>query len=365
MAGRYGVRAIGFGGAAVVALGLAACSSVTPSGASGSGSGSGSNGAAKGPFVVGVSNGFVGSEYRTQMIQDIQDAAKGYQDAGELKPLVLENADTDVNGQIQQIRNLINKGVNAIIVNPNSGSALDAVFKEATGRGIKVFAIDQAVTEKSVINVGIDQGKWAETSAKWLAETLGNGKQIVAVNGIAGHPANEARWAAAKKVFDGAGIKVLTVADGGWDQAKGQQAMANLLATYPQLNGVWTQDGMAQGVLKALVAAKKTGTVVTTGEARNGFMRMWSQQGGDFKSIGVVNPPGTGATALHLIMANLKGTELDQGQLTDGHNVVLDLEPSITKDNFAAEWDKVKAKPDTYVLDSILSKDDVTKYLKK
>ena len=195
----------------VASLGLAGCSTVSSTSSS---SGSGSS-AAKGPFTIGISNGFVGSEYRTQMVQDMQDAAKPYQDAGELKQLVLENQDTDVNGQIQQVRNLIKARVNAIIVDPNSGSALDAVFKEATSAGIKVYAIDQAVTEKSVTNVGIDQGKWAETSATWLAQQLGSGKKVVAVNGISGHPANEARWGAAKKVFDAAGIQVLTTADGG------------------------------------------------------------------------------------------------------------------------------------------------------
>ena len=77
----------------VASLGLAGCSTVSSTSSS---SGSGSS-AAKGPFTIGISNGFVGSEYRTQMVQDMQDAAKPYQDAGELKQLVLENQDTDVN----------------------------------------------------------------------------------------------------------------------------------------------------------------------------------------------------------------------------------------------------------------------------
>lgn len=344
---------------AVVSLGLtAACSStVAPTG--------GDDKDTSGPFKIGISNGFVGSEYRTQMIDDIKEAAKEYQDAGELEELVMENADTDVNGQIQQIRNLIKADVDAIIVDPNSGSALDAVFKEATDQGIKVYAIDQAVTEKSVTNIGINQGDWAATSAEWLADTLGEGKSIVAINGISGHPASETRWEAAKKVFDEKGIKVLTTADGGWDQAKGQQAMSNLLATYPNIDGVWVQDGMAQGVLRALVAAKKQDSIVTVGEARVGFMRMWSEQGEGFQSVGVVNPPGTGATAIHFAMAELSGKEVDPANITDEHNIYLDLDPAITNDNFAEEWDKVKDKPDTYVVDSVLSRDDVAKMLKE
>ena len=103
-------RALGFAALATATLVVAGCSTVSNEPAP-----SGSDAAAAGPFTIGISNGFVGSEYRTQMIADIEEAASEYQEAGTLEELVLENADTDVNGQIQQVRNLINAGVDAII----------------------------------------------------------------------------------------------------------------------------------------------------------------------------------------------------------------------------------------------------------
>ncbi len=342
---------------AATALVATGCSTVSNEpAASGDGDGAG-------PFTIGISNGFVGSEYRTQMISDIEDAASSYQDEGLLEDLVLENADTDVNGQIQQVRNLINAGVDAIIADPNSGSALDQVFQEATDQGILVFAIDQAVTAESVINVGIDQAEWAATSAEWLAEQVGEGGQIVAVNGISGHPANEARYGAAQEVFDEAGVEVLTTADGGWDQATGQQQMGNLLATYPEIDGVWTQDGMALGVLQAVIAAGREDEIVVTGEARNGFLQLWNEQSDDFESIGVTNPPGTGATALHLAMAMLQGAEIDESQLVDGNTLVLALEEPVTNENLDAVWAETEGEGESYVLDSILSADDVQQFL--
>jgi ribose transport system substrate-binding protein len=345
---------------AVSAALLTGCSSTAPSG--GGETDGGGGGASEGPFTIGVSNAFVGSEYRTQMIADIEEVFDEYKADGVLDELVLENADADVNGQIQQVRNLINKGVDAIIIDPNSGSALDAVFQEAIGQGIKVYAIDQAVDTEEVLNVGIDQAKWAETSAQWLADTVGDGGKIVVVNGIEGHPANDARWNAAKAVFDDAGVEVLAVGNGDWDQATGQQTMSDLLATYPDLQGVWTQDGMAQGVLRAVQAANRTGDIVVSGEARNGYMRMWSELKADgFQSIGVVNPPGTGATALHFAVAQLQGRELDESKTVDG-DIVLDLEPAVTNDNFDAAWAEVQDQPDSYVLDSVLSADDVSAY---
>lgn len=318
-----------------------------------------------GPYTIGVSNAFIGSEYRTQMIESITETFNDYKSQGVLDQLILENADTDVNGQIQQIRNLINQGVDAIIVDPNSASALSGVFQEATSQGIKVVAIDQAVDSTEVLNVGISQEELGAASAEWFAKQVGDGASIVTVEGAAGNPATAARWAGAEPVFAAHNITVLTHGDGGWDQAKGQTVATDLLATYPDIDGIWTYDGMAQGVLRAVDAANKTDSVVIGGEARGGFMRMWNekiQAGSSFSSIGVINPPGTGATALHFVVNLLQGKEITPSKLVDGHSIVLPLDTPITAENFSEEWAKISDKPDTYVVDSILTADQVAAY---
>lgn len=356
-------------GAALAGMALiAGCSSPTPAGDSAESadqSGDTAPAAAAGPFTIGVSNAFVGSEYRTQMIEAIEEVFDEYKAEGIVDELILENADADVNGQIQQIRNLINSGVDAIIVDPNSATALNAVFKEATDQGILVYAIDQAVEAPEVINVGISQQDLGAANATWFADQLEEGDKIVTVEGATGNPATDARWAGAEPIFEEKGIEVLTRGDGGWDQTTGQTVATDLLATYPDIAGIWTYDGMAQGVLKALEASGKTETVVTSGEARVGFMRMWEGLlGTDFGSVGIINPPGTGATAMHFIVNQLQGKELDTSQLEDGHTIILPLADPITNENFEAEWEKVKDLPDTYVLDSILTADEVAAYFK-
>lgn len=344
-------------GIAIVAVAfLTACSSpATPEGEPAEGS--------EGPYTIGVSNAFVGSEYRTQMIEAIDTVFADYESQGVVDRLILENADTDVSGQIQQIRNLINQDVDAIIVDPNSATALGAVFDEAIGQGIKVYAIDQAVESEGVLNVGISQEDLGEANATWFAEQVGDGARIVTVEGAAGNPATDARWAGAEKIFTEHDIEVLAHGDGGWDQATGQTVATDLLAAYPDVDGIWTYDGMAQGVLRAVQAADKVDSIVVSGEARVGFMRMWNDlRDTDFASVGIVNPPGTGATALHVAINQLQGRELDPARVTDGHNIVLDLAPAVTNDTFDEEWAKVSDRPDTYVIDSVLSAEEVSGY---
>ena len=85
-------------------------------------------------FTIGISNPFISSEYRTQMIQELTDTNKEYKDKGITNDLVIESADTDVPGQIQQLQNLISKGVDAILVNPGDVNGLNATLQEAVAR---------------------------------------------------------------------------------------------------------------------------------------------------------------------------------------------------------------------------------------
>jgi len=212
--------------------------------------------AEEGKFTIGVSNPFISSEYRTQMIAELIDVNKEYMDQGLTTELVIESADTDVAGQIQQLQNLIAKNVDAILVNPGDVSGLNATLEEAVAKGIIVISVDQELNVPGVYNVGIDQKAWAMTSAEWLAKKLDGKGEIVEIEGFPGHPANVARMEGVDEVFSKyPGIKVLAKDTGKWDEATGQQVMSNFLSAYPNLTGYWTQDGMAIGALQAVMAA--------------------------------------------------------------------------------------------------------------
>jgi len=317
-------------------------------------------GAAAGPYTIGVSNGFTGSEWRTQMIDNLETAVDEYAEAGIEIELIIESDDVDEAGQIEQIRNLVNQGVDAIIVNPNSPDALNAAFDEAAAEGVEIFAVDQAVTSPSVTNVVIDQNEWAKISAEWLAEQVGEGGRVVGVNGIAGHPANEARWSGATEVLEGAGVEIVTQANANWSQAEGQTVTQELLSQHgDDIDGIWAQDGVAEGVLRALIDADRL-DLVTTGEARVGYMKLWQEQG--IETIGVVNPPGVAVTALRVALEVLQGGTIAEDNLTDGNTLLLPLPDSVTNDELDEWLADVEGQPDGYSVDVILSESEVQAY---
>lgn len=312
-------------------------------------------------FTIGVSNSFVGSEWRTQMIQNIEDAVADLATHGINIELVVESADTDAQGQIQQIQNLVNRGVDAIIINPGDQSALNLALEEAVAEGIVVIAVDQEIAAEGVYNVVIDQTEWARISARWLAEKLGGQGNIVLIEGFVGHPANEARMAGVEEVLSQyPGIQVIGRESGMWDQATGQQVMSDFLASLPDIDGVWTQDGMATGVLTAIRTANPAQWPLVTGEARASYLQLWHeilQERPDFESIGVVNPPGVGADGLRVAVEILLGNRVDESQLAGpfGNTLYVPIPYVVTAENFAEYYAQVADLPASYTMDGLIT----------
>jgi ribose transport system substrate-binding protein len=319
-------------------------------------------------FTIGISNPFISSEYRTQMIDELIQTNQEYMDLGLTNELVIESADTDVAGQIQQLQNLMAKNVDAILVNPGDVSGLNATLEEALSKGIIVISVDQELDVPGVYNVGIDQKAWAMTSARWLAEKLGGKGDIVEIEGFPGHPANVARMEGVAEVFaDYPDINVLATDTGKWDEATGQQVMSNFLAAYPNLTGYWTQDGMAIGALQAVMAANPAVWPQGVGEGRCQFLKLWQEaltMTPSFDSIAVANHPGVSATGLRIAVNMLMGKQVDTAKLggANGLSFVIPLAAIIKSDNLAEGMAMCEGKPDAYLLDDIMTDKEVQQY---
>jgi ribose transport system substrate-binding protein len=323
-------------------------------------------------FTIGISNPFISSEYRTQMIQELKDVNAEYMAAGVTNDLVIESADTDVPGQIQQLQNLISKGVDAILVNPGDVNGLNDTLQEAVSKGIIVISVDQELNTPGVYNVGIDQKEWAKTSAEWLAEKMGGTGNIVLIEGFPGHPANVARMEGVSEVLaEYPDIKVLATDTGKWDEATGQQVMSNFLASFSNLDGYWTQDGMAIGAMQAVLAANPAKWPIGVGEGRCQFLQLWSerlQEDPDFETIAVANPPGVSPTGLRIAVNMLMGKKVDESKLggANGLSFVIPVPVVVTKDNFQQVFETAcKDKPATFLLDGIMTDAEVQQFFVK
>lgn len=359
---RFGSRA----GRQLIAIGvgsallLAGCSSAASPGGSASGGGSQATStymvpSKTGQLLVGFSNSFAGNAYRAQMILELQEQAK--KQASDVKEVIVTDANGSVDKQLSDINDLVAKGVDILMIDAASATALNTAVERAQKAGILVVSFDNTITSTSGIAVNVDQKKFGEIGGKWLASKLKSGDSIFTLDGASGTPVNDARLAGATEALKAAGINVVAGAPTDWDQAKGQSATSDLLAAHPDVAGIYSQGGgPSLGAINA-IEARNGKLVPLTGEGYNGFLKKWKKlkdsQG--WESIAPSNPPSLAADALKVAVKAVRGED-------PGQTVMIDL-PVITQDNLE-QYVRMDL-PDAFFLPTSLSEETITANYKK
>lgn len=297
------------------------------SGTSGNAADSGKQGSDK-KYTIGYDIYFAGNTWSVQLYKEFQSEVKRHQD--KIKDVIYTESEGNVQKQIANLEDLITKKVDVIITTPNSPSALVPVLKKARAAGIKVVLLASKIKSSDYdALVTVDDVDFGKAGAKWLVDQLGGKGNIVVLNGIAGISVSDERWQGAKSVFDqNPNIKVVANVNADWDYAKAKQAMSNVLAANPSIDGVWSQGGaMTLGAIEAFQASKRP-LVPMTSEDNNGFLKKWNElKGQGFKSIAVAKPTWLGSEALKVVLDLLDGKKVEK-------DTVLPV-PTITDDNLA------------------------------
>jgi ribose transport system substrate-binding protein len=312
-------------------------------------------------FVVGLSNGPFTHSWRVQMIESIHQQAEAYIARGWMSKLIVQNAGEDVNTQIAQIRNLIASKVNLILINPNSATALIPVIKEAQDAGILCIIYDQGVANPPCLNVHMHQAWWMGPIVDWLAKSLNGKGNIVYISGIADQPGNiERDQAAAEALKKYPGIKLLATANGNWDQAAAQQKMTDLLGSFPNIDGVLTQDGMSLGILRAFDAAGRKIPFVT-GETQVAFIKEWKKRkdASGFSTFGVENSPGAVCTSLGIGLRLLQGKKLKESSFVAPNEIWTKPFLFVDNANIDATFAKYKDTLDSFYVNTWYSEEAI------
>ena len=84
----------------------------------------------------------------------------------------------------------------------------------------------------------------------------------------------------------------------------------------------------------------------------------------EFDSIAVANHPGVAATGLRIAVRMLQGEQVNESKLggANGLSFVLPLAAVITSDNLDEGLAMCEGKPDAYLLDDILTEEEVQEF---
>ena len=257
-------------------------------------------------YKIGVSNTVQGNGWREEMICAIKAQALA---SGKVASLNIAHRNTDAAGQLEDIRNLVSAGVDAIVINPSDPSGINPAIKEATDAGITVVVVDQAVTEPSAYIVSNNQEEYAYVGAKWLFEQLGGKGDVIYMRGAAGASGDNDRDKGFKRAMaEYPDIKVVHESITNWQQDQGKQQILDYIATGAPFDGIWT-SGIDNVIVDALVESG-VDLVPIVGADNAGFVGQLNTVEG-LKGVAVTNPGSIGAAGITLALQILDGQKPD------------------------------------------------------
>ena len=258
--------------------------------------------AKEGPFTIGFASQGPTNSWATIYDETLKAAAA---EAG--VTLEYAGADGAEDKQVNDINDLLAKGVDALIVTP-MGPAIKAPVERAAAEGVPVILCTGIVdTESNVSRVDRDNRLNGALSAEWVATKMGGSGNIVMLAGIPGVPTAESRLEGANEVFSQyPDIEVLDSQYTNWSPTEGKTVMEQMITKYgDSIDAIWSDSGLQNiGVIQAYNEAGLSVPPITA-EPLNGFLKLAKENNVEFAAIGY--PPTHSADCLETAIATLQG----------------------------------------------------------
>jgi len=269
-------------------------------------------------FKIAFSNSYVGNEWRTACVNIFNAYTARLIREGVIEAAYSSSAGNDVQAQINEIRNMMSQGFDAIVTIAASETGITSVLEEAADRGIVVVAFDATVTSDKVYNVNTDQLKYGNMLAEWLAKQLNGRGNILWIKGVEGTAITNQRTEGAMQVFRNfPDIKVLGEGFGNWNISTSYEVMTQLMSAHKSkgIDGIICEGGGGHAIVMSLQenGFDVTKVPIAEGEMFNAFMKDWVELG--LNAFTTAQPPYLVAAAVDVALRVLNG-EKDVPKLT-------------------------------------------------
>ncbi|WP_370971003.1 ABC transporter substrate-binding protein [Amycolatopsis sp. cg9] len=200
--------------------------------------------------------------FRIAETQSIKDEAAKLGIASD--KLLVTNAQSDLNKQISDIKSMLDRGAQLLVVAPLNSDGLQPALDAAKAKKVPVVTIDRKVTSQPCTDyltfIGsnfVEQGKRA---AQEMARVTGGTGKVAILLGASGNNVTTDRTSGFKdELAKTAGLSVVAEQTGEFDRSKGQAVMEQLIQSHPDITAVYAEnDEMGVGAVNALKTAGKT-----------------------------------------------------------------------------------------------------------
>lgn len=211
-------------------------------------------------FTIGLVLGNMDNPYFVEMA----NAAKTQAKALGAKLIVL-NANYSNATQYNQVEDLIQRKVDAIVINPTDSDALIPAAEAAYKAGIPFVCIDRTVNSPNIsLDIESNNTEAGEINAKALVKMLGGKGNIAVILGTPGLSVQRERTEGFMQVVKKyPNIHIVAEQNGNFNMADGMKAAEAILTAHPNLDAIYAEnDPMALGTVQAIKEFNRKGIKV-------------------------------------------------------------------------------------------------------
>ena len=208
------------------------------------------------PWKIGYASSYAGNTWRAEGLKRLtEELLPVYKEAGLVEDIIVTQSDLNDARQIQQMRQLVDQGVDAIIVCCSNPVALNKAVEYAYSKGVVVFSYSGYLTSDKALNASSNYTLGGYEIAKAMIEEVGGKGNFLLVSGIAGAASSESFDTGAKRALEEfPDAKLVGQVWGNWTDQVAQTEVQKFLATNPtKIDGIIAQGSQETGVLKAVL----------------------------------------------------------------------------------------------------------------
>ncbi len=171
--------------------------------------------------------------------------------------LITAGTETAVSTQVNQVEDLITKGVTGIVLNPMDANAVIPALEKAKAANIPVVLVDSTIAsgheDLYVTYIGTDNFAAAKLGGQTLAKALNGEGKVLIVRGANGNSVGNARVDGFKEGIKDSKLEIVGEQPGDWSNDTAMQVTENMLQANPKVDAIFTaSDVMLNGILTAL-----------------------------------------------------------------------------------------------------------------
>lgn len=223
------------------------------------------------------------------------------------------DAQDDPATQVSDIEDLIQQGVDLLIVNPADSAAVASAITSANNANIPVITVDRSAEGGEVVaHVASDNAEGGKMAGEFIIEQLGGEGKVVELEGIPGSSAARERGAGFNEAIEASdNVEVATKQSANFDRAEGLSVMENIIQSNNDVQAVFAHnDEMALGAYQALTAAGLKDVIVVGFDATDDAVA--AVEGGDMAATVAQKPDRMGEQALETAKKVLDGETVEE-----------------------------------------------------